>query len=236
MNCLCQRLPAVERMMRIIMTDDPTGSITPVHIHFLPTRLPAPGTSPGWIYRLLVQASRAHAIPEARRRSQTARDAAWEAASAFFELARQHLRCRITVWLSSTLTYHHHRLERFFRNAWPAHIVCTESEAASVCDTLRQRGLVSNVHHSVAMWDSGCCVALQDEAAAPTRAEIIHLIVCARAEQLLSVKLRTIGLARTDRIWCYPEWPLAGRYCGNTMPEVVFGDSGTPSTYERAIL
>lgn len=208
------------------MTDDPTGNITPVHVYFLPTRLPAPGTSPGWLYKVLAQAWHCHPVARRHHLVRASRDAA----AAFFALAGEHLGRRLTYWDSQTATYHHHRLEGFFRNTWREHIVCTKDEAASICDTLLQRGSVRNVHHSVADWDCGCCVALQDDATPPTRAEIMQLIACSRTEKLLSVRLRSLGLPRIDTIWYYPAWPVGGRYSGGTVAEAIFEErfSGTP--------
>ena len=215
--------PASERMMRIVMTDDPTGHKALVHVHFLPTHLPAPGTSAGWIYRLLVRATRSTSVPRSHYHDmQTGRGAA----RTVLELAREQLGRRITERESETLTYHRNRFERFIRNRWREHIMCTEDEAASVCDVLLQHGIVNSLHHSAAEWDRGCRAVLQDDVLPPSRMEVVQLIMHiksdARKEKLLSLRLRSIGLAQIDRAWCYSEWPVGGRYNGGTTPETTF--------------
>ena len=227
-----------ECTMRIVVTDDPMGNSTPVHVYFLPTRLPAPGTSPGWIYKLLVRVSRADIVPRCHHSQSASSDAAhW-----FFDLAREHLERRgfrryLCYWDSMTLTYHHHRVRGWCRNSWREHIACTESEAASICSTLLQRGMIHTVRHSVCEWDCGCCIMLQNDELPPTRTEITQLIMHARSERLLSLKLRLLGLPQIDRVWCDPEWPIAGRYKGETTPEIIFDGefSGKPHSYDKLI-
>ncbi len=95
-----KRSSTSERMMRIIMTDDPTGNSTPVHVHFLPTRLPAPGTSPGWVYKILVRASRKHIVPRRHHHVRAARDAARVVAHACRGRAarRQSFNCLMSAY------------------------------------------------------------------------------------------------------------------------------------------
>ena len=63
----------------------------------------------------------------------------------------------------------------------------------------------------------------------------------ARNDKLLSLKLRSIGLAQINRVWYYAEWPIAGKYTRDTTSEALSDGSasvvsGTSCSYDKSIL